>query len=68
MSQTTVEEILQRIQKLPQKDRLLLEKRLAESLEGEWQKAANGARREAQRRKLDQSAIDQAVRDVRRPR
>ena len=68
MSQTTVENILQRIQKLPQKDRLLLEKRLAESLEGEWQKAAGPARREAQRRKLDQATIDRAVRAVRHSR
>jgi len=68
MSQTTVEEILQRIQNLPQEDRLLLEKRLAESLEGEWQKASDEARREAQRQNLDQAAIDQAVREVRHPR
>jgi hypothetical protein len=68
MSMTAVEDILERIQKLPEEDRLLLEKRLSELLEGEWDKAAGEARAEAARRGLDQAAIDRAVREVRHSR
>ena len=68
MSKAAVEDILQRIQELPEEDRLLLEQRLALVLEDEWQKAAADAQREAQRRGLDQAAIDRAVDEVRYPR
>ena len=60
-------EILQRIQQLPDDDRLLLEERLAEIAEAEWKREAVVARRIARERGLDQAAIDQAVHDVRYP-
>ena len=60
-------EILQRIQQLPDDDRLLLEERLAEIAESEWKREAVVARRIARERGLDQAAIDQAVHDVRNP-
>ncbi|HWB54154.1 MAG TPA: hypothetical protein VG722_08175 [Tepidisphaeraceae bacterium] len=68
MRQTAVEDILERIAKLPEDDRVLLEERLGKMLEGEWEKAADEARQEAKRRGLDQTAIDRAVREVRRSR
>jgi hypothetical protein len=60
-------EILQRIQQLPDDDRLLLEERLAEIAESEWKREAVVARRIARERGLDQAVIDQAVYDVRYP-
>jgi hypothetical protein len=60
-------EILQRIQQLPDDDRLLLEERLAEIAESEWKREAVVARRIARERGLDQAVIDQAVHDVRYP-
>ena len=60
-----VQEILQRIQQLPQEDRLLLEERLAQLAEDEWQRAAEEARQLARRQGLDQAAIDRAVENVR---
>ena len=68
MSQSAVQEILERIHNLPDEDRLVLEQRLAEMLEAEWQKAAVEARQEAKRRGLDQVAIDKAISDLRHPR
>ena len=54
-------EILQRIQQLPDDDRLLLEERWAEIAEAEWSEAVV-ARRIARER-----GLDQAVHDVRYP-
>jgi hypothetical protein len=65
MSEAAVQEILDRIASLPEADRLLLEQRLAERVEAEWQREAVAARAEAQRRGLDQAAIDRAVEEVR---
>jgi hypothetical protein len=65
MSEAAVQDILKRIDSLPEADRLLLEQRLAERLEAEWQREAAAARAEAQRRGLDQAAIDRAVEEVR---
>ena len=62
---SAVEEILQRIQQLPEADRLLLEQRLAELSESEWQREADLARRTARERGLDQDAIDKAVHEAR---
>ncbi len=62
-----VHEILQRIQELPEEDRLLLEERLAEFSEAEWKREAENARRIARDRGLDQAAIDQAIHDLRYP-
>ena len=60
-----VQEILERIQRLPAEDRLLLEGYLAQQAEAEWQHEAEEARRLAQLRGIDQAAIDQAVAKVR---
>jgi hypothetical protein len=62
-----VQEILQRIQELPEDDRLLLEERLTEIAEVEWKCEAEHARRIARERGLDQAAIDQAIHDLRYP-
>jgi len=60
-------DILERIEQLPQEDRLVLEERLTEIAEAEWKREAEHARRIARERGLDQAAIDQAIRDVRYP-
>jgi SOS response regulatory protein OraA/RecX len=67
MSESAVQEILERIDNLPEAERLLLEQRLAERLEVEWQREAAAARAEAQRRGFDQAAIERAVEETRYP-
>jgi len=67
MSQSAVQEILQRIQELPDEERLLLEARLAELAEDEWRQATAEARRTARARGIDQAAIDRAIEELRRP-
>jgi len=67
MSQSAVQEILQRIQQLPDEDRLLLEARLAELAEDEWRLAAATARRAAGAGGIDQAAIDRAIEELRHP-
>ena len=62
-----VREILQRIEQLPEEDRLLLDERLTEIAETEWKREAKDARRIARERGLDQAAIDQAIYDLRYP-
>ena len=62
-----VQEILQRIEQLPEEDRLVREERLAEIAEAEWKHEAEAARRIARERGIDQATIDQAVDDVRYP-
>ena len=65
MNEATIEEILQKIDQLPESDRLLLEKRLAEREEAEWRQAADEARQVAKQRGVDQAAVDEAVHRVR---
>jgi hypothetical protein len=60
-----VHDILERIQRLPAEDRLLLEECLAEQAEAEWQREAEEARRLARQKGIDQAAIDRAVEKVR---
>jgi hypothetical protein len=60
-----VHEILDRIQRLPAEDRLLLEGYLAQQAEAEWQREAGEARRLARQKGIDQAAIDRAVKKVR---
>jgi hypothetical protein len=67
MSEATVQEILQQIEQLPEEDRLLLEKRLAELAENEWKREAEKARQAARAQGLDQAAIDRAVQKIRYP-
>jgi hypothetical protein len=65
MSEATVREILERIDNLPENDRLLLEQRLAEKNEAEWLREALAAREAAARRGIDQETIDHAIEDLR---
>ena len=67
MSQAAVEEILHRIQQLPEEDRRLLEERWAELTEAEWKREAEQARLSARERGVDQKAIDRAVQELRYP-
>jgi hypothetical protein len=60
-----VQEILQRIQQLPEEDRLVLEQHLLERAEAEWKREAEEARRLARQKGIDQAAIDRAVEKVR---
>ena len=62
-----VREILQRIEQLPEEDRLLLEERLTVIAEAEWKREAEHARQIARERGLDQAAIDKAIHDLRYP-
>lgn len=65
MSQATVYDLLDRIQRLPEEDRLLLDELLATREEAEWRQEADRARRIARERGIDQEAIDRAVHAVR---
>ena len=60
-----VHEILDRIQRLPREERLLLEDHLAQQAEAEWQREVEEARRLAREKGIDQAAIDRAVERVR---
>jgi len=60
-----VHDILDRIQRLPAEERLLLEDYLAQQAEAEWQREAGEARRLARQKGIDQAAIDRAVEKVR---
>ena len=65
MSEVIVHDILQQIQQLPIEDRLLLEERLSELIEVEWQQEVEQARRLAHVKNIDQETIDKAVHRVR---
>ena len=67
MSEAAVQDILQRIEQLPEEDRLLLEQRLAELAEREWHREAEKARQAARAQGLDQAAIDAAIQKLRYP-
>lgn len=58
-------DILQRIQRLPEEDRMELSEHLAQIEEEEWKREAEEARRVARLRGIDQAAIDRAVEEVR---
>ena len=62
MPQATVEQILDLIEQLPERDREALDQQLAERAEAEWRREAERARREATRRGIDESAIDETIR------
>lgn len=64
---TEIQEILDRIQRLPVAERLKLDDYLAEQSEAEWQREATVARRIAAQQGIDQAAIDLAVAKVRYP-
>lgn len=65
MSRSAVQEILQKIDALPQRDRERLDRELAARSEAEWKRLAKTARAQARRRRIDQAAIDRAVEQVR---
>lgn len=60
-----VREILQRIDRLPDHDRKLLEAELVRRAEVEWKREAEAARSLARQQGIDQASIDQAVEQVR---
>lgn len=62
MVSATVEQILHLIEQLSDRDRESLDLRLAERAESEWRREAEQARRDAETRGIDQSAIDDAIR------
>ncbi len=57
-----VQEIMERIQQLPEEDRLLLDEQLARQAEAEGKREAAAAR---QKKGIDQAAIDLAVEQIR---
>jgi hypothetical protein len=67
MSAIAVQDIIEQIKQLPEADRLLLERRLTELAESEWRLAANQAREDARAKGIDQTTIDRAIDDLRRP-
>lgn len=67
MSESAVMDILQKIQQLSEEERLLLDKKLSELAEAEWQFESEQARRIAQAKGLDQTAIDETIQKVRYP-
>ncbi len=60
-----VHEILDRIQRLPAEDRLVLEECLAQQEEAQWRREAEEARSLARQRGIDQAAIDRAIDKIR---
>ena len=61
----TVPQILRQIDQLSERDRLRLEKTLAQRVEAEWLREARRARRLAAGRGIDQSVVERAVDEVR---
>ncbi len=61
MAVTTVQRILELIDRLSEDDRKLLEERLAQRVETAWLEEVEDARREAEERGIDQDAIDQVI-------
>jgi len=64
MSQV-VQEILERIQHLPNEDRLELDDALARLAEADWKREAEEARTLARQKGIDQATIDRAVEKAR---
>jgi len=60
-----VDAILQQIERLDERDRVLLEERLQVLAEAQWQQEAQQARVVARERGIDQQTIDSAVEDLR---
>jgi len=67
MSETLVRDILNRIDQLPEEDRLLLERRMTERAEAQWHREVAVALREAERRGIDDAAIERAIDELRYP-
>jgi hypothetical protein len=67
MSNVLVQEILDKIERLSEEERLYLTRRLTEASETEWKREADDARRIAHEKGIDQTAIDRAVEEARYP-
>lgn len=65
MSRATVDDILDRIRRLPDEERRLLDELLAQQEDQEWREEAAKARKTASDQGIDQAAIDRAVHAVR---
>jgi hypothetical protein len=65
MSDVAVQEILEKIEQLSNEERLYLARRLTETSEAEWRREAESARLVAREKGIDQTAVDQAVDEVR---
>ena len=65
MSTAVVDQIIHRIEELPEEERFLLEERLAELEEAAWKREAEKARLFAKTRGIDQAAIDRAFHELR---
>ena len=61
MAVSSVDQIIDLIEKLPDEDRLTLEKRLAEKLDRQWNEVVQQNRRIAAERGIDDAAIDAAI-------
>lgn len=66
MSSVAVQDILRRIERLSDEDRLNLAMRLAEQEEADWQREAEQARQAARDKGITQGVIDQSVNELRR--
>jgi hypothetical protein len=61
MSRAAVNEILQQIEKLDERDRLALEREMARRLEKQWTKETAKARKIAKSRGITQAVIDEMI-------
>ena len=61
MSRAAVDDILDRIKRLPTEDRRLLDELLAQQEDQEWREEAAKAREMAQSQRIDQAAIDRTI-------
>jgi hypothetical protein len=67
MNEPLVRDILDRIDQLPEDDRLLLERRIIERNEAEWRSETLAAQEAAKRRGIDDAAIERAIEELRYP-
>ena len=65
MNQSNVQTNLDQIEQLPGAERQLLHQCLAERAQAEWRREAEAARRLARERGVDQTAMDQAIHNLR---
>lgn len=65
MSQATVDHIIEEIQKLSDEDRMVLDRRLAELDEAQWQAEAAQARRIAAEDGIDEAEIQRRIDELR---
>ncbi|MCC6358864.1 MAG: hypothetical protein IT450_08980 [Phycisphaerales bacterium] len=61
MSAAQIQQLLDLIDRLPDDDRVLFEKRLSERIEAEWSAAVSGNKRLAEERGITEETIDSAI-------